>query len=274
MGKAEALVVLGDGDPDGLALLEIAAQDALCEGVFDVALDRATQRPRAVVLVEALRDEEVDGGLVELERDALLLEAHFHFRELEVHDALQVCVGERVEDHQLVEAVEELRAEVSLDLDHHVVLDLLLALVFLGLALASGHAVEAELRARLHVLRAEVGGHDEDHVAEVDVAPEGVCEASLFHDLEEHVEDVRVRLLDLVKEHDRVGATTHTLGELAALLIADVARRRADEARGVVLLHVLAHVHGDDCVFVTKEELCELLAEVGLAHARGAEEQE
>ena len=41
-----------------------------------------------------------------------------------------------------------------------------------------------------------------------------------------------------------------------------------------MLLHVLAHVHGDDCVFITEEELRELLAEVGLADTRGAEEEE
>jgi hypothetical protein len=35
------------------------------------------------------------------------------------------------------------------------------------------------------------------------------------------------------------------LGELAALFVADVAGRRADESRHVVLLHVLGHVEVD-----------------------------
>jgi DNA invertase Pin-like site-specific DNA recombinase len=65
---------------------------------------------------------------------------------------------------------------------------------------------------------------------------------ALLQDLEEHVEDVGVGLLDLVEQHDASRAAAHRLGELAALLVAHVARGRADQAADVVLLHVLAHV--------------------------------
>jgi hypothetical protein len=40
-----------------------------------------------------------------------------------------------------------------------------------------------------------------------------------------------VRLLDLVEQHHRVGPAPHRLGQLAALVVADVARRRADQPR-------------------------------------------
>ena len=40
-------------------------------------------------------------------------------------------------------------------------------------------------------------------VAEVDVAAERVGQPAFLHDLEEHVEDVGVRLLDLVEQDDR-----------------------------------------------------------------------
>ena len=39
-----------------------------------------------------------------------------------------------------------------------------------------------------------------------------------------------------------VGATADLLGQLATFFVADVAGRRTDQARGVVLLHVLRHV--------------------------------
>src|SRR5690242_21959197 len=38
-----------------------------------------------------------------------------------------------------------------------------------------------------------------------------------------------------------LGTAAHRFGELPALFVADVARRRADQARHRVLLHVLAH---------------------------------
>src|SRR3712207_8319871 len=43
------------------------------------------------------------------------------------------------------------------------------------------------------------------------------------------VEDVRVSLLDLVQEHDAVRSPAHSFRQLARLLVADVARRSADE---------------------------------------------
>ena len=73
-------------------------------------------------------------------------------------------------------------------------------------------------------------GHDDDGVAEVDGAALRVGEAAVVEDLQEDVEDVAVRLLDLVEEDDGVGAPADGFGELAAFLVADVAGRRADEA--------------------------------------------
>ena len=66
----------------------------------------------------------------------------------------------------------------------------------------------------------------------------------------------------------------HGLGELAALLVADVAGRRADEAADRVLLHVLGHVERDQRVLVAEQELGERLGQLGLADAGGPEEDE
>ena len=66
------------------------------------------------------------------------------------------------------------------------------------------------------------------------------------------VEHVGVGLLDLVEQHDRVGPAAHRLGELAALLVADVAGGRADEPRHGVLLHVLGHVDADHRVLASR----------------------
>ena len=61
------------------------------------------------------------------------------------------------------------------------------------------------------------------------------------------------------------------LRELAALVEADVARRRADQARHRVALHVLRHVEADQ---LDAEAVRELARDFGLADARGAAEQE
>ena len=124
------------------------------------------------------------------------------------------------------------------------------------------------------VLAPDVAGHDDDRVPEVHHPALAVGEPAVVEDLEQHVEDVRVRLLDLVEEDHAVRPPAHRLGELAALLVADVARRRADHPRHRVLLHVLRHVEPHHRALVVEEELGQGPRGLGLADAGGAEEDE
>ena len=111
-------------------------------------------------------------------------------------------------------------------------------------------------------------------VLEVDRPALAVGQATVVEDLEQDVEDVRVGLLDLVEQDDLVRPAPDRLGQLAALLVADVAGRRADQARDGELLHVLAHVDPDHRVLVVEQELGEGPGELGLADAGRSEEQE
>src|SRR5690606_15519371 len=120
----------------------------------------------------------------------------------------------------------------------------------------------------------EVGGHDDERVREVHRAALRVGQAAVVEDLEEHVEHLGVRLFELVQQHDRVGAAADGLGQLPALLVADVPRRRADEAAHRVALLVLGHVDPHHRVLVVEELLGEGLRQLGLADAGGAEEDE
>ena len=66
-------------------------------------------------------------------------------------------------------------------------------------------------------VRAQVAGHDQHGVLEVHGAALPVGEPAVVEHLEQDVEHVRVRLLDLVQQHDRVGPPPDGLGELARL---------------------------------------------------------
>ena len=54
-----------------------------------------------------------------------------------------------------------------------------------------------------------------------------------------------MRLLDLIEQHDAVRLAAYLLGELAGLVIADIAGRRADDARDGELLHKFGHIKTD-----------------------------
>src|SRR5262245_53207574 len=83
-----------------------------------------------------------------------------------------------------------------------------------------------------------------------------------------------MRLLDLVEEHDRIRPATHGLRELTAFLITDVPRRRADQPRDGVFLHVLRHVDAHHRVFVVEQELRERTRRLRFADTCRAEEDE
>src|SRR5205085_1600649 len=122
------------------------------------------------------------------------------------------------------------------------------------------------------VLRADIACHDDDAVAEVYFAPFGVGEVAVVEHLQEDVKHLWVRLLYLVEEEHGVGAMPDSFGEPATLVVAYIARWRADELAYTVLLHVLRHVDADERLFVIEHKLRQRSRELCLAHARGAEE--
>ena len=97
-----------------------------------------------------------------------------------------------------------------------------------------------------------------------------VGQLPVVHDLEEDVEKIRMRLLDLVEQQDHVRVLVGRVGEQTALVEADIARRRADQTRYRMPLHVLAHVEADEG---DAENMGELPRHFGLADARRPAEQ-
>ena len=123
-------------------------------------------------------------------------------------------------------------------------------------------------------LAAEVRRHDDDGVLEVDRPPLAVGQPAIVEQLQQHVQHLGVRLLDLVEEHDGVRPPAHRFGELSGLLVADVSGRRADHPRHRVLLLVLRHVDAHHRLLVVEQELGERARQLRLADAGRAEEQE
>src|SRR5215468_1900800 len=252
---------------DARPLRELSAHDRLRHRILDVLLDGAAELTRAVGRVVALLDEEIQRYPRRLELDALVGELGVDAGDHELHDGRDVLARERVEHDDVVDPVDELRPEGALHLVHDLFLHPLVGGLLPFREEAGGRALADEARA-------EVGGHDEDGVLEIHHVAHGVGEAAVVQHLQEHVEDIGMRLLDLVEEHDRVGPAAHLLGEEPALFVAHVAGRRAQEAGHRELLHVLRHVYADEGVLVAEEILGERPGQLRLAHAGGAEEHE
>ena len=93
----------------------------------------------------------------------------------------------------------------------------------------------------------------------------------MIHHLEEDVEHVRVRFLDLVEQQHRVRLLADRVGEQATLIEAHVTGRRADEPAYRVLLHVLRHVEADEG---DAHDPPQLLRQLGLSHTRRTGKEE
>ena len=122
--------------------------------------------------------------------------------------------------------------------------------------------------------RADVGGHDDDGVLEADHLALRIRQTAVIENLQQHVEDIRVCLFDLIKQYNGIRLAAHCLGQLTALIKAYISRRRTDETRHRVLLHVLRHIETDHGLFVTEHGFRKRLAQLGLAYAGRAEENE
>ena len=106
-----------------------------------------------------------------------------------------------------------------------------------------------------------------ERIAEVDGVALPVGQTAVVEHLQQDVEHVRMRLLDLVEQDDLIGPPPHRLGERAAFVVTDIARRRADQARDRMLLHVFRHVDADQRVLVVEQIVGQRLGQLGLADA-------
>ena len=97
-----------------------------------------------------------------------------------------------------------------------------------------------------------------------------VCQTAVIHHLKQDVEDIRMRFLDLVEQKHTVRVLIHAVGQKTALIKADVARRRADQARNRVLFHVLRHVKAQK---FNSERIGKLFCHFGFTHTGWTGEQ-
>src|SRR5579859_4143269 len=81
-------------------------------------------------------------------------------------------------------------------------------------------------------------------------------------------------LFDLVKKDYAVRISPDLLGELAALIVADVSGRGTDETRYREPLHVLGHVDPDHVGFLLVQVGGQGLSQLGLSDAGRTEEDE
>src|SRR5208337_1340236 len=231
-----------------LAGTHLAIQDFERQRVLNQALDGALQRARAELRIVTLAEQQLLRFRRQFNLDLALSQNLPQVLELKVDDLFDLLLAERVEDHDLVHAIDELRPEV---LEQRGVDSLAQFLAY-----AAGLNPGAILAAHglVNLVASDVRGHDDHRVAEIDGTALAIGEAAVVENLQQDIEHIRMRLLDFVEQDYRIGPAADLLGELAAFIVAHVARRRSNQPRHGVFFHVLGHIDAHHGALVVEQE--------------------
>ncbi len=173
-----------------------------------------------------------------------------------VDNPQDLLLGQRREDHNIVDTVDKLRTEVML----HLLFHLLLYLVCDGSVLA--HLLDQQRAS-------DVGCHNDDSIFEIHRAPLIVGQPAVVQKLQQDVEHIRMGFLNFIEEDDAVGPAAHSLCQLAAFVVAHISRRRSQKPRHGVLFHVFGHVDADHVALRIEQRLGQRLGKLCLSYAGG-----
>jgi len=96
------VVAVGNGAADNLA----------CQFGLDVLLQEPLDRTGAVCSVVGFVRNELLGRVCQLQRDLTLCQSGFNIRKTQFDDPDNLILGQRREDYDVVDSVQELRTEV------------------------------------------------------------------------------------------------------------------------------------------------------------------
>ena len=249
-----------DAAGERLAGDDVATQNALCQQRLHRVLHVTAQRTRAKLRIVGRVDDELLGLGRQLAVELLVLEPFVQGGDLQVDDAGDVLLRQRLVEDDLVEPVQEFGRNDRRSCARTSILrrfDDLAVLV---------DAVQQRLRAEIARVRIRIV------FLKSTVRP---CESVMrpsSSTCSRMLNTSGCAFFNLVEQDDAVRAAADGLGQLAAFFIADVSGRRTDQTRHGELLHVFGHIDADEVLLVVEERLGQRLGQLGLADARRAEE--
>src|SRR3990167_7512678 len=189
---------------------------------------------------------------------------------LHAHYCLDRIRRKDIEQHYLIETIEEFRAKEFLERTHNFLFDLFILVVLASVRFAS----ETETRHLINVFRSNVGRHNNNGIFEVNRSALGVSQASVVQNLKQNIKYFRVRLLNLVEQNYGRRAMPHEFGYPSPFIVTDIPGWRADHLGNGMLLHVFGHVHSNERLLAVEEEIRERSREFGFADPGRTQKQE
>ena len=230
-------------------------------GIDDVAFDGALEMTCAITLIGAFLEKKLAARAGDAEEELStggFQNALLHHGEFDIEHLLELRAMERMEDHNLVQAIHEFRGKFAARGFDGGAFDLFVEIGF-GLvigfdeAVAAGHEISD-----FHP--AEVGGHENDGLGKIDAAIVAEGERGFVQDAEEKLPESIAGLFDLVEEQEGefelIGMRCREgfLGnQRMSFAMAEVARRRTDELGNFVGVLKFGAIDLDDQTGITEK---------------------
>ncbi len=68
----------------------------------------------------------------------------------------------------------------------------------------------------------DVGGHDQDGIAKINLSTQAVSQSTVFQNLEEYLRNVGMGFFDFIKKDDSVGFASNRLSQLTTFFVPNV----------------------------------------------------
>ena len=236
----EGKCILHHADAHMPTLHELAEENLVRQRLLDVLLYDTRKRTRAHLFVVPPPGKPIVGLGREFDCDVAIGQLSLELENELLDNLRDNPFWQMTERDHRIETIAELRREEPLDRILIVAHPLLLR----------------ETNRRLgHVGRTGVGSHDEDYIAEIDLLAVVIRQLPVIHHLQQDVEEIRVRLLDLVKKQNAMRMLIDAVRQQTALIEPYIARRCANETRYRVALHVLGHIEAEHLDTQNRREL-------------------
>ena len=179
-------------------MFQFAEENFFGERLFKFLLNHSAHWARPEQAIEALSSQHLAGLFRQFESDLFLLQLSAQLLDELVDDSFDIVSRQLVEVHYAVQAVSKFRSEFALDRRFR---------------LAGSHGALREVLAfnsaetnifAGHFACPGVGGHDQDYLTKVGFLAVVVGEAGMVHNLQQYVEQVRVRLFNFIQNQHRM----------------------------------------------------------------------
>ncbi len=122
--------------------------------------------------------------------------------------------------HRSINAIKELGAESLLHLAEHFFLHLVILYLLFAFSLNMGRKADAHVA--LDELRTSVASHDYDAITKIDPSSLGIGQMTIIENLEKNIENIIMRLFNLIKKNGTIGLPPYCFSQLTAFLVADI----------------------------------------------------